>query len=276
MILEEDLFGYRYTKLDENANVINTLFVSLEGGQRTCFIREYAIDKRSKADYYYTTWPLNGDKTRKNMSVLNEDLSMTDEKTIELEEQLLRKAEYYFYELDYRTKANYEVSSTKMLFACNDGKWQLLYITSPKRIAYIKDDLKSDRYRDDFYKNWTHERDDEYKKFTLKYFIKEKKVKYTMPQGGHSGGSSGGYSDKAWVGTGYFDIPLLNDTLKIMQSDLIVEDVSPFPKKRYYLSNGNNEPLSSFHFNITTGSSLNYAILSNSLWRVYVIRKKQK
>lgn len=78
-------------------------------------------------------------------------------------------------------------------------------------------------------------------------------------------------------GTGYFDIPLLNDTLKVKKSNLIVEEATPAdPKTRYYLSNGKKESVSPFHINVYTNPVLNFAIYSTSKHTVYTIRKKQK
>ncbi|TDG36398.1 hypothetical protein EZJ43_07725 [Pedobacter changchengzhani] len=265
--------GNCYSKLDENANVLDSIYVPAEGGEATFFIREYMIHTRTKGDCEYTTWPLNGDKTSKKMAILNEDLTWPEEKVIAEQEKLIAKADYYFYDISYFTNTNDQSWSLQKLFYCTDGKWQILYRPFPKTI-YLDADLKYSRYRDDFYRSSNDAQEDfATQKFTLKYYHKEKKLKYEHSIGGGSQSSS----VKGWIGTGYIDIPLLNDTLKIKQSHFIVEEATPaIPKTRYFLSNGEERAVSPFNINIFKDPKLNYALYSDSKYRVYAIRKKQK
>ncbi|MEO5911326.1 MAG: hypothetical protein ABIP95_10585 [Pelobium sp.] len=265
--------GVSYFKLDKNANTIDSIYVPRGGGESTSFIREYMVHTRYKGDCDYNTWPLDGDKTPKKMTIVNEDLSWPDEKTAEEQEKLEQKADYYFYDVNHYTNTNDQQWSLQKLFYCIDGKWQILYRPFPKSIS-IDSQLKSSRYRDNFYYSSDDEQSDDAKqKFSLKYYDKQQKLKY-----GHSiGGGSSGFSVKGWVGTGYFDIPLLNDTLKVKQSNLIVEEATPaIPKTRYFLSNGNERSVSPFNINIFTDPVLNFALYSTSKYNVYAIRKKQK
>lgn len=263
--------GYHYFKLDENANVIDSIYVQLVGGERTRFINEYVVRLRSNGDSDYTTWPLNGDKTPKKIAVLNEDLSWTDEKVVQKEEEIVRKSDYYFYDVSYKTNTEDQPWSLQKLFYCLDGKWQILYRPFPTTIR-IDELLGSSRYREDFFRSSDDEQPDAIKNFSLKYYDKEEKLKYD-----HSiGGGSPSFSVKGWVGTGYFDIPLLNDTLKIKRANLIVEEAKPaIPQTRYYLSNGKNQSVSPFNLNIYTDPVLKFALYSTNKYVVYAIRKKQ-
>ena len=265
--------GVNYFKLDRNANVVDSIYVPRGGGESTYFIREYMVRTTYKGDCDFTTWPLDGDKTAKKMTIVNEDLSWPDEKTAEEEEKLLRKADYYFYDVNHYTNTNEQQWSLQKLFYCIDGKWQILYRPFPKSIS-IDDQLKSSRYRDNFYYSSDDEQyDDATKKFSLKYYDKQQKLRYR-----HSiGGGNPGFSVDGWVGTGYFDIPLSDDTLKIKRSNLIVEEATPaIPKTRYYLSNGKDQSVSPYNINIFTDPTLNFALYSTSKYNVYAIRKKQK
>jgi len=263
--------GYYYFKLDENANAIDSIYVRLAGGERTYFINEYVIRVRSEGDSDYTTWPLNGNKTPKKMSVLNEDLSWTDEKIVQKEKELVRKSDYYFYDVSYKTNTEDQPWSLQKLFYCLGGKWQILYRPFPKTIR-IDERLGYSRYRHDFFRSSDDERPGAIQNFILKYYDKEERLNYD-----HSiGGGSPSFSVKGWVGVGYFDIPLLKDTLKIKRPNLIVEEATPaIPKTRYYLSNGKNQSVSPFNLNIFTDPTLNFALYSTSKYAVYAIRKKQ-
>ncbi|MFD2287096.1 hypothetical protein GJU39_10635 [Pedobacter petrophilus] len=280
VILEEDRDldpegngGVHYSKLDENGNVLDSIYVPRAGGEYTFFINEYTIHTRYNGDCEYHTWPLNGDTTPKKMTILNEDLSWPDEKTAQKEEELVDKADYYFYDIDNKTNTNGQEWSLQKLFYCTDGKWQILYRPFPKQIRVNRKPSYS-RFRHDFYSSSDDEQyDNTNQKYSLKYYHKEQKLKY-----GHSiGGGSSGFSVKGWVGTGYFDIPLLNDTLKIKQANLIVEEAKPaIPEVRYFLSNGKDRSVSPFHINIFTDPKLKFALYSASKYRVYAIRKKKK
>ncbi len=265
--------GERYFKLDKNANIIDSIYVASEGGENTVFIREYMIHTTYEGVCDYTTWPLDGNKTPKKMTIVNQDLSWPDEKTAQEQEKIIRNADYYFYDVNHYTNTNDQEWSLQKLFYCMDGKWQILYRPFPKSIS-IDEQLNYTRYRDNFYYSSDGEQnDDEQKKFILKYYDKEQKLKYW-----HSiGGGNPGFSVNGWVGTGYFDILLLNDTLKIKRSNLIVEEDTPaIPKTRYYLSNGKDRSVSPFNINIFTDSAINFALYSTSKYEVYAIRKKQK
>ncbi len=158
--------GVNYFKLDKNANVIDSIYVSWEGGESTFFIREYMIHTSYKGDCDYTTWPLDGNKIQKKMTIVNEDLSWPDEKTAEEQEKFVRKADYYFYDVSHHTNTNDQEWSLQKLFYCIDGKWQILYRPFPKSIS-IDEQLSYRRYRDDFYYSSDDEQyDDTQKKFS--------------------------------------------------------------------------------------------------------------
>ena len=265
--------GVNYFKLDKNANVIDSIYVPRGGGESTFFIREYMVHTRYDGDCNYNTWPLDGNKTPEKMTIINEDLSWPDEKTAEEEVKLLRKADYYFYDVTHHTNTNDQQWSLQKQFYCIDGKWQILYRPFPKSIR-IDEQLGYRRYRDNFYySSDDNQYDDAQKNFSLKYYDKQKKLRYR-----HSiGGGNPGFSVDGWVGTGYFDIPLLNDTIKIKKSNLIVEEPTPaIPKTRYYLGHGKDQSVSPFNINIFTDPTLNFALYSTSKYDVYAIRKKQK
>ncbi|MEO5911330.1 MAG: hypothetical protein ABIP95_10605 [Pelobium sp.] len=264
--------GFHYFKLDENANVIDSLYVPYSGVEQVIFIGDYNIHKRNHEDSTYDTWPLNGDTTQKKMAVLNEDLSWPDEKTAKKEEEIVSKATYYFYDASYNTNTNNQRWTLQKLFYFMDGKWQILNRPFPK-IIDIDEDLDYRRYRDNFFYSSDDGLPDAVPNFNLKHYQKEEKLTYLHSIGGGSQSSS----VNGWVGTGYFDIPLLNDTLKVKKSNLIVEEATPAdPVTRYYLSNGKRESVSPFNINVYTNPVLNFAIYSTSKFKVYAIRKKRK
>lgn len=264
--------GYHYFKLDENANFTDSIYVPLAGGHRTAFINEYVVHINSNGDSDYTTWPLNGDKTPKKITVVNEDLSWPADKVALEEEELVQKSDYHFYDVSYKTNTNDQQWSLQKLFYCLNGRWQVLYRGFDKMIRIDERD-RYYRYRDNFFYSSDDEKPNAIQNFSLKYYHKEKKLRYD-----HSiGGGSSSFSVNGWVGTGYFNIPLLNDTLKVKRPKLIVEEGKSGDKKmRFYLSNGKDNSVSPFNLNIFTNPDLAFAIYSTSKYRVYAIRKKHK
>lgn len=264
-------FGYHYFKLDENAKVVDSIYVPLAGGHRTGFINEYMVHTNSNGDSDYTTWPLDGDKTPKKIAVVNGDLSWPDAKVAQQEDELIQKSDYYFYDVNYQPVTDGEGWSLQKLFYCLAGKWQVLYRRFDETIHLDERD-KLNRYRQNFFLSSDDEMPNAIQNFSLKGYQKEEKLKYD-----HSiGGGSQSFSVKGWIGTGYFDIPLLDDTLKVKRPNLIVEEGTPGnPQKRYYLSNGKDQSVSPFHLNIFTDPGLTFALYSTGKYRVYAIRKKQ-
>jgi len=264
--------GYHYYKLDKNANKIDSIYVPLSGLHRTGFIDNFMVRTNIKGDSEYTTWPLNGDKSFKKIPVINGDLSWSAEKVAQQDQEIVSKADYYFYDVNYINETDDKIWILIKLFHCVKGKWKVLHSRSDEKYVRLDEREKLNRYREDFFRSSDDSFPNAVKNFTLKHYHKEQKLKYE-----HSiGGGSQSHAVKGWVGTGYFDIPLLQDTLKVKKSNLIIEEPTPaIPGTRYYLSNGKDQSVSPFHFNIYTNPALNFAIYSTSKYQVYAIRKKE-
>nr|WP_121272094.1 hypothetical protein [Pedobacter schmidteae] len=264
--------GYHYYKLDGNANIIDSLYVPLAGGERTVFIGDYTVHVTNKGYSDYTTWPLNGDKRPEKIEVLNEGLTWDAQKTSQQSNEITTEAKYYFYDILYQEDSQNVDWCIKRLFFCRNEKWQVLYKKERKTSFMSIDERESYyRYRENFFLSSNDQKPDAVENFSLKYFEKQQEIKYR-----HSiGGGSQSFSQKGWEGTGYFDVPLLGDTLKIKQQGLIVEQgKSGDSKTRYYLSNGKGASVSPFNLNIFSSPRLNYALYSTSAYHVYAVRKK--
>ena len=264
--------GYLYYKLDKNANKMDSIYVPLSGKHRTGFIDNYMVRTNMKGDSEYTTWPLNGDKIFMKIAVINADLSWSAEKIKQQDQDIVSKSDYYFYDIDYINETDDKIWTLVKLFHCINGKWQVLHSRSDEKHVRLDEREMLNRYREDFFRSADDSFPNAVKNFTLKHYNKEQKLTYE-----HSiGGGSQSYEVKGWVGTGYFDIPLLQDTLKIKKSNLIIEEPTPAIRETsYYLSNGANQSVSPFHLNIYTNPALNFAIYSTSKYQVYAIRKKK-
>jgi hypothetical protein len=265
--------GYHYYKLDGNANIIDSLYVPLAGGERTAFIGDYTVHINSKDYSDYTTWPLNGNKRQEKIEVLNESLTWDEQKINQQSEEIIAEATYYFYDILYQQDSENADWCIKRLFFCQHGKWEVLYKKQLKTSFMSIDERESYyRYRENFFLSSNDQKPDVVENFSLKYFGKQRKIKYE-----HAiGGGSQSFSQKGWEGTGYFDVPLLGDTLKIKKQGLIVEQgKSGDSKTRCYLSNGRGQSVAPFNLNIFSSPSLNYALYSTSAYRVYALRKRE-
>lgn len=264
--------GYHYYKLDKNANKLDSIYVPLSGLHRTGFIDNYMVRTNTKGDSEYITWPLNGDTTFRKIAVINGDLSWSAERIKQQDQEIVSKSDYYFYDVNYINETDEKVWILIKLFHCVKGKWQVLHSRSDEKYIRLDEREKLNRYREDFFRSSDDSFPNAVKNYSLKHYHKEQKLKYE-----HSiGGGSQSHTVKGWVGTGYFDIPLLQDTLKVKKLNLIIEGPTPaIPGTSYYLSNGKNQSVSPFHINLYTNEALNFAIYSTSKYQVYAIRKKQ-
>lgn len=263
--------GYHYYKLDKSGAITDSLYHPLRGGLRSGFVGAYVVYLSSDEEYYYNTWPLNGDKTKKRIKILNQDLSWTTEKLEKTDHEISLDAKHIFYEAENQTGENGIPWSLNKVFFFKNGRWQVLYRrqSSAARIDNINK-LRALRY--DFFRTSNDTQTEEEENFELKFFEKTEWLNYD-----HAiGGGQAGFSTAGWSGTAYFNLPLNQDSLKIKVSDLIIEqEKADVGMIRYYRSHGSGEIVSPFNLNYYTSRNLNYAMYSNDANHLYLIKKRK-
>jgi len=263
--------GYHYYKLDVSGNVLHTLYVPYTGDRKVGLIGPYALHISSKEDYFYTTWPLNGDTTRQSIEILNRDLSWSADKLAQTYEAILRTGKYAFNEPVGQLGNGEPDFSLNRIFFFEDGKYKVLY-KKMKGHASVPDFKKLYRAEDEFYNASDDQSLKFIQNFQLKHFQQVEKLSYE-----HSiGGGSPSFSAKGWAGRAFFDLPLNKDTLKVRYDEIIVETAtSGDDQTRYYRSNGNGSSVSPLNINLFTDPRLNYAVYSVNARQLYLIKPKK-
>lgn len=265
--------GFHYYKLNKSGDVLDTLYVPFEGGGQTGIIGPYAVHVSYKEDYYYTTWPLNGDLTHKKIEILNGDLSWPAEKLEKVYQEIVRNGQYTFNEAIEKPGINDNEPgfSLNRIFFMENGRYKVLY-KKMKAYATAPEFSKLYQVNPAFYSTSDDQPQESLNNFQLKHFQQVEQLKYE-----HSiGGGSPSFSKKGWAGRAFFDLPIHQDTLRIMQEQLIVETKNPAdPNTRYYRSNGEGAAVSPFNLNLFTDPRLNFAIYSSNARQLYLIKPKK-
>jgi hypothetical protein len=268
--IDGDKLKYSFYKLDIEGNIIDSHeFV------RNFLIKENTGDEQmvgatflvNREMTYYSTWPLNGDKTRKPFIHINQDLAWSDEQVNTFYADVAKKStrldEFSVYE-----KINPQENKKrirKVYYLNSTGKWYVLYGNSLKEDysgkglsgfnTLFKDFTETER----FFKRYVPPDN-----ISVPYFEKQTYSKYEA--GNHNG--SGTYMVYTWEGMAYYQLKVGNDTLKFKnKASLSYDDFGgrdkDFPAKETLL------PKFAYYSN----PNLKYSLFSvNDM--IYVIKNK--
>jgi len=207
---DETSFDYRYYKIDRTGVVTDSIYSSYSDYQ-VQFIDDFMVYTSDK-DGHYTTWPLNGDTTKRRLVELNTDLIWADEKVEAMTREINKSAKYWF----SSSFGNDSVWYRKTYFYA-DGKWKLLW---QKLLGYtnLSDEESGNRYRKDVFRSGEVGFEMP-KDVRLLYFYPEDKMKY------HHiiGGGAGGFSVYNWRGQGFFETNVAGKNFRFKVPRLVVE-----------------------------------------------------
>lgn len=123
---------YFFYKLDTSGKIVDTyqftrnLLIAESTGDEQLVDGVFLVNKEKT---YYTTWPLNGDRTRKPLVPLNKDLAWSPEKLDEFYADLVKKStrldQFAVYEAISPTENKRRVR--KVFYLNSTGKWYVLY-----------------------------------------------------------------------------------------------------------------------------------------------------
>lgn len=268
---EEPEPGYHYYKLNKSGDVLDSLYVPFKGGSSIGFYGPYAVHVSSKEDYYYTTWPLNGDLKQKSIEILNADLTWSPEKLEKKYQEIVLNGQYTFNQPVSQPGDGEPDWALQRIFFTENGKYKVLY-KKMKQYAKAREFNTMSTLSEEFYGTSDDQRSDFEQNFKLKHFQQVEKLSYD-----HSiGGGSPSYSKTGWAGRVFFDLPVNNGVLKIRHDGIIIEKgTSGDDKIRYYRSNGKGASVAPFILNLYTDNRLDFAIYSTSARSIYLIKPKK-
>ncbi|WP_131539871.1 hypothetical protein [Pedobacter nototheniae] len=262
--------GKYYYKLDFLGNKIDSLYAPRVWANRDVgFFGEYFVNVTDEKNYFYTTWPLNGDTTHKIINIINKDLSWSIDKVEDFYNDITADAKFIFYDGDEKTDEKNGKWQLNKVFYFKDKKWSVLY-RKMKTYTYLDPKVYSS-INEFYYTSDDPENNDaeNQKNYQIKYFDKKEYISYE-----HSiGGGSPSFSKRGWVGTLYFDFIFNGDQLKLKQDGIIVE-TEKNGENYYYRSHGEGESVSPFKLNIYTNKTFKFALFSKNLYSLYIVKAK--
>lgn len=207
---EETKFDTRYYKIDKTGTVTDSLYVAYQGYSEQ-FIDGFMVYTSAK-DAYYTTWPLNGDTTRRQVVELNADLSWEDERLEAKVKAVKASAKYYFFSTALKENVWY-----RQVYFYADQQWYLLWQKTPGYTQVLDED-NSLRYRNVVFRSGgvSFEIPENVK---LLHFHQQEKIKYYHV----IGGGDGGFSVYNWRGMGFFETSVAGRVFEFMVPKLVVE-----------------------------------------------------
>jgi hypothetical protein len=110
------IIGDDYLKLNKDGKVTDTLSLLSGDGFDKGFVGDFTLFISDTATPYYTTWPLNGDTTKRKIEILNNDLSWAEEKLTKTTRNILTTAKYTFYTISYPRETLQDETCYKQLF----------------------------------------------------------------------------------------------------------------------------------------------------------------
>lgn len=252
----------RYFKLDKTGKVIDTLYDAYKGywGQ---FINEFMVFTSEKDDYY-TTWPLNGDTTKHNMTVLN-DNNWTDQKIDEQIKTTISESKYYFF-YAYVDKGSYY----RKFYFFKDQKWQVVLQKMPEYTT-VPDEQSASRYKTEVFRSGEFSFDQP-TNVKLLHFYPEEKMKYYHV----IGGGAGGFSVYNWRGKAFFRTVVGGKNFDFMVPKLVLEKEKHNGYKPYLYRVEEPGASSKFYIPAFYISANGFAFYSPKGQELYLIRQKNK
>ena len=252
---------YQYFKLNSKGEVIGSLQVPSDG-YRGEFISEYMVFTEGGKPFY-TTWPLNGDRTEHQISNLNADLSWSDEriqKTIDLAKTNSR---YYF----FKSHSEEGKFFRQFFFVDPSNNWQMLLQKMPGYVS-IRDEESARRYRNDVFQTGE---DESYlpENVNLLFFYPQEKMTYAHV----IGGGAPGFHKYDWRGNVFFSTDIAGKTFEFSVPKLVIEKekFDHFKTRLYRV----DEPGSAVKlFSPSFYTSTNFALYAADGRTLYLIRKK--
>lgn len=243
-----------YLKLDANGTIIDSL----------AFINNWPIDYSGYllTPKSYCSWMINGDKEMHNYLEQNTDLSETGEALNRHFKELYQKSSivYYYYSYDLEDPRLQSLEADKVVFYQN-GEWVSLIgkkLHNMESNGYKRKGLSIVTQMPNLIDN---EHIDKPNRFAyVDYFQKQLFKKGRGPALGSPTGLS--TSDR-WEGTGYINLTLKQDTIRIKQ-EMIKDD-----------NGSSSSPYNPYSFTFYfTNDNLNFGLFANNSTSVYIIKSK--
>ncbi|SEM52707.1 hypothetical protein SAMN04487857_102454 [Pseudomonas sp. ok272] len=260
---------YTFYKLDTSGKIVDTyqftrnLLIAQSTGDEQLVDGVFLVNKEHT---YYTTWPLDGDKTRKPLIALNQDLAWSPEKLDEFYADLVKKStrldQFTVYEAISPTENKRRVR--KVFYLNSTGKWYVLYGNTLKSDytgkqlpifnTLFTDFTETERYFGRYVPPAN---------IRIAYF---EKITYKKFESSGGSNNNAAHMNYLWQGMGYYQVDLGNSTLKfknkgtLSRTDFKGED---FPPKESLLVD----------FAYYSNPHLNYALFSAND-TLYLIKRK--
>jgi hypothetical protein len=259
---------HTFYKLNTSGNIIDShqfsrsFLIAKKTGDEQLVGGTFLVNKENS---YYSTWPLNGDKTKRPFTPINQDLAWSTEQVDAYYKEITKKSARLDDVETYEKISAHENKRRirKVYYLNTTGKWYVLYgnsLTSDfsgKRLSGINTLFKDFTDVERGFGRYTPPSN-----ITIPYFEKQTYSKYCA----QNAGSSGCSMNYTWEGIGYYQVTIADVIFKFKnKGSLSRSDFkgTAFPPKETLLNN----------FAYYTMPALTYSLFSANE-ELYLIKHK--
>lgn len=214
METNEESQGERiFYKINENGIVIDTLLVN-QTEYWPQFMGEFMVFTNYD-QAYYTTWPLNGDTTKRNFKILNSELTWETAKLNQTIAAAKANASFWFYKNVTKNEIYY-----MQFFFYKDKQWQILWLKSPSYQS-VNDNEEAARYQKEVLRTGD---EDPYlpENVSFLHFHPLEKLNYSH----NIGGGNPGFDVTNWRGKAFFKTKIGDKDFNYFVPNIAVEKES--------------------------------------------------
>ncbi|WP_293915413.1 MULTISPECIES: hypothetical protein [unclassified Sphingobacterium] len=265
---------YEFTKLDPSGNISDTYsYVQKSYKDEELLFEGYLINANQA---YYKTWPLDGDSSRKNIIIQNENLEWDEGRQIELYRRIQGDASVFYTDYDHslRKEGQETIYFQKIVYKIGDD-WFIFFENlneDKKGYPYVRSRGKTINnifgHPAENGLDWV---DNVSTNIESLYFEKIKLTRLTHIIGGNTPASK---SDE-WLGYLYTNLIVGKDTLKFKDQFYLDEEWQQTPvtingQLFGTLSRPDNDFFTTYLY--FENKNLHYKLFANSLRKLYIIK----
>ena len=258
---DETQGDYIFYKLNGAGNITDTLYLTYKG-----YWAELIDDFMVFTNYeeaYYTTWPLDGDTTKRDFKVLNADLSWSNIKVKQQIDDAKTNAKYWFFK-DERDKGN---NYMKFHFYQNK-QWQILW-QKVEGYQTTRDNESAGRYSVEVMRTGET---DPYLAENITYLHHHRLEKLSYSH--NIGGGSPGFDVTNWRGKAFFKTRVNDRDFHFFEANVAVENEQfDGNKNRFYIvsePNGSANIFTPLFYKVPNS----FAFYTSDRNKLYLIREK--
>ncbi|RZK52156.1 MAG: hypothetical protein EOO87_15895 [Pedobacter sp.] len=260
---DETQGDYIFYKLNEAGDITDTLYLAYRGYWAELIDNFMVFTNYDEA--YYTTWPLDGDTTKRDFKVLNADLKWSAIKVKQHIESAKANSKYWFYKDGSDNGNHYR----KFHFYQNK-QWQILW-QQVEGSQTVGDEESAGRYSVEVIRTGETE---PYLADNITYLHHHRLEKLSYSH--NIGGGSPGFDVTNWRGKAFFKTKVNNRAFYFFEANVAVENEQfDGSKNRFYIisePNGSANIFTPLFYNVPNS----YTFYTSDRNKLYLIREKIK